>query len=127
MEAMNDCNTSIQFGKRIRTVRQNAGCTQNEFSSLLGIPQSTLSAYETDRMQPTVSSLVKIATKFNVSLDWLCGIKKVGDLSSDLSAALIEAEEFLKELELRREREKSEIEKLLRKLKFARARERDHK
>lgn len=115
----------MKLGKRIRTVRKNAGCTQNEFCSLLGIPQSTLSAYETDRMQPTIASLVNIATKFNVSLDWLCGIKKAGDLSSDLSAALTEAEEFLRELELRREREKSEIEKFLHKL--ARERERDGK
>lgn len=117
----------MKFGKRIRAVRKNAGYTQNDFCSLLDIPQSTLSAYETDRMQPTVSSLVKIATKFNVSLDWLCGIKKPNDTSLELNTVLTEAEEFLMELEKRREREKSEIEKLLRKLKLARARERDDK
>lgn len=51
-------------------------CSQKEFCAVLDIPQSTLSAYETDRMQPTVSTLINIATKFNVSLDWLCGIDK---------------------------------------------------
>ena len=66
----------INFGERIRLVRKNAGYNQKEFCSLLGIPQSTLSAYETDRMQPTVTTLVKIAEKFNVSIDWLCGIEK---------------------------------------------------
>lgn len=68
--------SAIKFGKRIRIVRKNAGCSQKEFCALLDIPQSTLSAYETDRMQPTVMSLINIATKFNVSLDWLCGIEK---------------------------------------------------
>lgn len=68
--------SEIKFGERIRIVRKNAGCSQKEFCSLLDIPQSTLSAYETDRMQPTIVSLVNIATKFNVSLDWLCGIEK---------------------------------------------------
>lgn len=65
-----------KFGKRIRSIRQNAECSQKEFCTVLDIPQSTLSAYETDRMQPTVSTLINIATKFNVSLDWLCGIDK---------------------------------------------------
>ena len=68
--------SEIKFGERIRTVRKNARCSQKEFCSLLDIPQSTLSAYETDRMQPTVATLINIATRFNVSMDWLCGIEK---------------------------------------------------
>lgn len=68
--------SEIKFGKRIREVRENAGYNQKEFGSLLNIKQSTLSAYETDRMQPTISALVKIAEMFDVSLDWLCGIVK---------------------------------------------------
>ena len=65
--------SGINFGERIRLVRKNAECSQKEFCALLDIPQSTLSAYETDRMQPTIATLVKIAEKFNVSVDWLCG------------------------------------------------------
>lgn len=67
--------SEIKFGERIRAVRKKAGCNQKEFGELLDIPQSTLSAYETDRMQPTVAALISIATTFNVSLDWLCGIE----------------------------------------------------
>lgn len=66
----------IRFSERIREVRKKAGYNQKEFGTLLNIKQSTLSAYETDRMQPTISALVKIAEMFNVSLDWLCGIEK---------------------------------------------------
>lgn len=80
----------LKFGERIREVRKNAGCSQKEFCTVLDIPQSTLSAYETDRMQPTVTSLVNIATTFNVSLDWLCGIEKsvstFGTMGDALSA-----------------------------------------
>lgn len=72
---------NLQFGKRIRTVRENLGYNQIEFCSLLNIPQSTLSAYETDRMQPTVASLMNIATKFNVSMDWLFGFEDEQTLS----------------------------------------------
>lgn len=70
-------NKKFKFGERIRAIRKNAGCSQKEFCSVLDIPQSTLSAYETDRMQPTVVTLINIATKFNVSMDWLCGIKEL--------------------------------------------------
>lgn len=72
--APSEANEKIQFGERIRLIRKKAKCNQKEFGAMLNIPQSTLSAYETDRMQPTVASLVNIATKFSVSLDWLCGI-----------------------------------------------------
>lgn len=66
----------VNFGERILTIRLNAGLSQIEFCSQLGIPQSTLSAYETDKMQPTVSTLIKLAAAYNVSMDWLCGIEK---------------------------------------------------
>ena len=64
-----------QFGERIQIIRKNAGCSQKKFGSELNIPQTTLSAYETDRMQPTVAALISIATKYDVSMDWLCGLE----------------------------------------------------
>lgn len=72
---------NLQFGKRIRTVRENLGYNQIEFCSLLNIPQSTLSAYENDRMQPTVATLQNIAANFNVSMDWLFGFEDEQTLS----------------------------------------------
>lgn len=80
--------SELKFGERIRIVRKNAGCSQKEFCALLDIPQSTLSAYETDRMQPTVSSLVNIATTFNISLDWLCGIENTAPSFGTVGKAL---------------------------------------
>ena len=80
--------SEVKFGERIRTIRKNAGCSQKEFCSVLDIPQSTLSAYETDRMQPTVATLINIATKFNVSMDWLCGIEKSAPSFGTMGEAL---------------------------------------
>ena len=56
--------SEVKFGERIRTIRKNAGCSQKEFCSVLDIPQSTLSAYETDRMQPTVATLINITIMY---------------------------------------------------------------
>lgn len=105
----------IKLGKRIRDVRENAGYNQKEFGSLLGIPQSTLSAYENDRMLPTVSTLINIAVKCDVSLDWLCGIEnkerekvvsndlaevlsELTEVFANLTKANTEAERFIEEL-----------------------------
>lgn len=92
----------LKFGERIREVRKNAGCSQKEFCALLDIPQSTLSAYETDRMQPTVASLINIATKFNVSLDWLCGIEKtaprfgtMGEVKTECNAPFFFGKDYM--------------------------------
>lgn len=68
-------NNSKLFGERIRIIRKQTGYSQKEFCAMLDIPQSTLSAYETDRMQPTVTTLINIAVKCDVSMDWLCGLE----------------------------------------------------
>ncbi len=63
------------IGEQVWQLRKNAGYSQKEFCALLNIPQSTLSSYETNRTKPTLESLLDISEKFNVSLDWLCGIE----------------------------------------------------
>lgn len=78
VEAVPHTISKVKFGERIRAIRKSTGCNQKDFGALLDIPQSTLSAYEIDRMQPTITFLINIATKFNVSLDWLCGIENNG-------------------------------------------------
>lgn len=115
-----------KLGKRIREVREKAGLNQKEFCAELGIPQSTLSAYETDRMQPTVASLINIAEKWGVSLDWLCGIEranKYDNVPDDLNAALTEAEMYLRELEDQRKNDCESINSLRQKLLAAKIRQ----
>lgn len=118
------------LGQRIREVRERAELNQKEFCAVLGIPQSTLSAYETGRMQPTISSLVNIAEKFNISLDWLCGIESTNNksgLPDDLIAALTEAEKYLQELEIQRRNDSDKIKALREDLTTARIKERGGK
>ena len=62
------------FGKRLREVRlETLNMNQREFAKLLGIPQPSLSAYESGRNKPTIDSVINISDKCNVSIDWLCG------------------------------------------------------
>lgn len=99
----------VNFGERILTIRLNAGLSQIEFCSQLGIPQSTLSAYETDKMQPTVSTLIKLAAAYNVSMDWLCGIEKSTNQFIDSK----EIGKRIKALRLEHELTQTEFSKLI--------------
>ena len=85
-------NARAIFAEHLREVRREMSLTQRGFSDYLDISQATLSNYENQKLVPTLETLVKIATKCNVSLDWLCGITnskicsgKLEDMSSFLS------------------------------------------
>lgn len=62
------------FGERLRLLRKlSAYKSQKEFAQALGIPQPTLSYYESGKVKPTVDALINIADKLDTSIDWLCG------------------------------------------------------
>lgn len=61
------------LGKRLENLRNLQNKNQREFAKFLGIPQSTLSAYENGINNPTIDILIKNADKCDVSLDWLVG------------------------------------------------------
>ena len=62
------------FGKRLRELRlETLNMNQREFAKLLGIPQPTLSAYESGRIKPKIDAAINISEKCDASLDWLCG------------------------------------------------------
>ena len=61
------------FGEALKTVQKDRKLTQIEMANLLGISQSTLSAYINDKKDPTLSTASEIAQKLGVSIGWLCG------------------------------------------------------
>ncbi|MDO4301541.1 MAG: helix-turn-helix transcriptional regulator [Clostridia bacterium] len=62
------------LSKRIKELRQKLNLTQREFTEELSITPATLSAYEKSTVNPSISVIVEIAKKYNVSVDWLLGL-----------------------------------------------------
>ena len=62
----------MEFGTRLQNLRKELNYSQKDFAIFLGIPQPSLSEYENQKNLPTLEILLNIATKCNVSLDWLC-------------------------------------------------------
>ena len=57
------------IGARVRALRGNA--SQEEFAPKVGISQGQLSKIESGRMAPTLDTLIRLASRFEKSLDWI--------------------------------------------------------
>jgi len=66
---------SHDISKNIRRARLASGLSQQELASRLEVSDKTISAYETGRATPPVSTLANISTITNTSMSSLMGIK----------------------------------------------------
>lgn len=63
----------MEFSERLKKLRKDAGLTQVDVSSKLGISQPAYASWERGVKKPTQENLVKIAQVLNVSVDYLVG------------------------------------------------------
>ena len=62
------------IGKQIKALRKSKHITQTELSEYLNVGQSTLANFENEKRMIPVDIIIKLATYFNVSTDYLLGI-----------------------------------------------------
>ena len=60
-----------RIGKRIKEIRLEQELSQQKFGNLLSVSQDTISLWEKGKSAPTTEFLIAIATKFNVSVDYI--------------------------------------------------------
>lgn len=61
------------FGERLQQLRQENKETQIELADFLGMSRQTIANYEIEKHEPDYETLDKIATRYNVSVDYLLG------------------------------------------------------
>ena len=61
------------IGKKIFDLRKENGKTQKEIALYLKISQQANANYESNKREPDIDTLIKIADYFNVSVDYLLG------------------------------------------------------
>jgi len=86
----------LNFGTRLRTLRQSKNWTQEQLASRLGLTKSVISAYETSLRYPSYDILIRIAAIFKVSTDYLLGIEKGQTL--DITGLSPENEQLIRQL-----------------------------
>ncbi len=57
----------------LKTLRNNAGLSQQQMADFLQVSKPTYNHYESGRYEPSLATLTKIADFFNVSTDYLLG------------------------------------------------------
>lgn len=60
-------------GERIKYLREKSGLTQKDVATRLGLEPAAISKYELDMREPNIEAIKKLATMFNVSIDYLLG------------------------------------------------------
>ncbi len=75
----------VQFGKLIKTLRQQQNMKQEEFASKLGVSISAVSKWETGKNLPDIELLKKISDLFQISMDDLCNPETYLDKLANLS------------------------------------------
>ena len=63
----------MYFGMRLKKLRTEKELTQQDLANILGVTRSTISAYETDALYPSIEVLIEISNYFQVSTDYLLG------------------------------------------------------
>lgn len=65
----------VTFGEKLKELREEKGISQMELSKLLDISQPAIARYELNKTEPRISDIKKICVYFDVSADYLIGIK----------------------------------------------------
>lgn len=76
----------MTFGEKLKTLRKNSNLTQKQLGELLGVAKSVVSYYEQGDRCPSQDVLIRMASIFHTSTDYLLGVEKKRTLDvSDLS------------------------------------------
>ncbi|WP_312071926.1 helix-turn-helix transcriptional regulator [Anaerotignum propionicum] len=67
----------MEFHERLRQLRKEKKITQAALAKELTYGATAISNYESGHNQPSISDLKKIASIFNVSLDFLLGVNEI--------------------------------------------------
>lgn len=72
------------LSKRLQMARINAELTKKQVAELIGVSESTIGLYESANRQPSLSNMIKLASIYKVTTDYLLGRESTNknDISS---------------------------------------------
>lgn len=75
----------MEFNKRLRRLRKERDLTQEELARELGLTPAAIGLYEQNRREPDNDIVKRIASFFEVSIDYLLGFDTPDSQSADIS------------------------------------------
>ncbi len=80
----------MKWNKRLKDLRIDNDMTQEKLGSYLGIDAKTIARYEKGETEPTISTIIQLALLFNVSIDYIVGLKDVEIIEKDTTIEELE-------------------------------------
>lgn len=65
----------LSFGERVRNLREDADLNQTQLGEALNMTQRKISYIECGRYEPSIEDIVALCRYFDVSADFLLGLK----------------------------------------------------
>lgn len=72
----------MYWQKRLKDLREDHDLTRAELAEKLGISERTLSRYETGETEPTIGVLIQLSLIYDVSIDYIAGVKDEMEINS---------------------------------------------
>lgn len=86
----------MYWWKRIKDLREDSDLTIYQLAKILDVSERTISRYEAGTAQPNVGILIKLSLLYNVSIDYICGVKDTPDIvEKDLKEKLEDLSKIL--------------------------------
>lgn len=68
------------IGEKLKEIRESINMNKKEFAQYLGLKYTTYNNYETEAREPASDFLILISEKFDVSIDYLLGLKEESEI-----------------------------------------------
>lgn len=65
----------FMFNIRLKELRESKKLSQKQLAKLIGYTQSHIAKWENDTHEPKESAIIKLATVFEVTTDYLLGLE----------------------------------------------------
>lgn len=90
-----------EFSENLKKLREEKGISQTELAKRLAVNKSLISCYENQERLPSLNVLSKIASYFNVSMEFLLGSSKnkTVDVSSLTTEQIVAITTIIEEFE----------------------------
>lgn len=91
----------VNFGEKLKKLRTGQNLTQQQLAARLGVQKSVVSYYESGERSPSTDVLIKLASVFHTTVDYLLDVKRervidVSGLTESDIAAVTSVVEALK-------------------------------
>ncbi|MBQ7740734.1 MAG: helix-turn-helix transcriptional regulator [Eubacterium sp.] len=63
----------VLYKKRLKDLREEREISQEKIAKILGVKQSAISKYETEKRDYKIEDLIKLCKFYNVSADYILG------------------------------------------------------